>query len=441
MVRDARFSRRTFLVGSAGAAAAVGLAGYVPTALGAGQGNGERLVPPELLGIQQFSIRDATTRRSIANSLANGLTPTMGYLGGPGFPDDPTDLGPLVPLPGGFVEVFEYLASVGYRGFEFFQFSQNINELGRQPTIAEVRSYLDGAGLVGQGTHTASIGTMYSAATGGLSTGGQTQIDNAHILGLPQVGFAGDPSGRNTLADNPTNPNQIGWAEAARRANIVAAALADAGIKYYWHVEQNGYNGFDPVIHPELLGTNRLTWFFDNTDPNLLSVEPDTFHGYAGRSRFPFPDGSLFDIFGWWQDHYHQIVAWHIKDGTRISPAPTPPANPFTQTILRPPTFAPGGLANNDALYTGEGSIGIGFPVDPDPGVVGFRTIFDEVGAKGSRFYQVESDNAIGGTADPGRSLRHAKLGAQYLLGLRAGPSAKATSTDVSEEVSHEHEE
>ena len=29
---------------------------------------------------------------------------------------DPTDLGPLVPLPGGFAEVFEYLASVGVSG-------------------------------------------------------------------------------------------------------------------------------------------------------------------------------------------------------------------------------------------------------------------------------------------------------------------------------------
>ena len=105
----------------------------------AGGRKGERLVPPDKLGVQQFSIRDSITRRSIANSKANGLTPTMGYLGGPNFPDDPTDLGPLVPLPGGFAEVFEYLASVGYRGFEFFQFTQNVNELGRQPTIAEIR--------------------------------------------------------------------------------------------------------------------------------------------------------------------------------------------------------------------------------------------------------------------------------------------------------------
>ncbi len=75
----------------------------------------------------------------------------MGYLGGPNFPEDPTDLGPLVPLPGGFQEVFEFLAGLGFRGFEFFQFTQNVNELGRQPTHAEIRSYLDAAGLTSIG--------------------------------------------------------------------------------------------------------------------------------------------------------------------------------------------------------------------------------------------------------------------------------------------------
>ena len=61
----------------------------------------------------------------------------MGFLGGPDYPADPTDLGPLVPLPGGFAEVFEYLASVGVRGFEFFQSTQNVNEFG--PPAADGR--------------------------------------------------------------------------------------------------------------------------------------------------------------------------------------------------------------------------------------------------------------------------------------------------------------
>ena len=437
MHSDHSLSRRKFLGAAAlGAASLSALGSRVPQALsGAPNGLGERLAPPGKLGVQQFSIRDAITRRSIANSRANNLTPTMGYLGGANFPQDPTDLGPLVPLPGGFVEVFEYLASLGYRGFEFFQFTQNVNELGRQPTIAEIRQYLDSAGLVAQGTHTASLGTMYSAATDGLSASGQTQIANAQTLGMPMVGTAGDPTGSNLLANGPGTT--IGWTEAARRANIVGQACADAGLKWYWHVEQNGFQGFSPTAHPELAGVNRMTWFFEHTDRNLVFIEPDTFHSYSGRARFPFPGWSaanpydrskLWDAYGWWTANYHRIVAWHIKDGTRLAVQPAPPTNPFTQVVTRPPTFAPGGLANNDALYTGEGSIAQGYPVDPDPGVVGYKKLFDDVGAKGSRFYIVESDNAIGPATDPGRSLRHAKLAIAYMLGLRAGPDSHAVS-------------
>src|SRR5215211_6593024 len=202
-------SRRNFIgMAAAGAAGISALGAFAPRARsGSGNGAGERFVPPGKLGVQQFSIRDAVTPRSIAHSRAHGLTPTMGYLGGPNFPDDPTDLGPLVPLPGGFVEVFDYLASVGYRGFEFFQFTQNVNELGRQPTIPEIRTYLDNAGLFAHGTHTASLGTMYNATTGGISTNGQTQIDNALILGMRQIGTAGDPTGSSILA---TVGNTIG---------------------------------------------------------------------------------------------------------------------------------------------------------------------------------------------------------------------------------------
>ena len=58
----------------------------------------------------------------------------MGYLGGPNFPEDPTDLGPLVPLPGGYQAVFQFLAECGYGGFEFFQYTQNAgNPGGAQP--------------------------------------------------------------------------------------------------------------------------------------------------------------------------------------------------------------------------------------------------------------------------------------------------------------------
>ena len=86
----------------------------------------------------------------------------MGRLGGPDYPHDPTDLGPLVPLPGGYAEVFEYLASVGVTGFEFFQSTQSASEFDppRQPTAAEIRQYLDAAGLKATGTHQFGLGNF-----------------------------------------------------------------------------------------------------------------------------------------------------------------------------------------------------------------------------------------------------------------------------------------
>ncbi len=431
MTEHQRVSRRRFLgTAAAGSLAIAGVGALAPKVRSgsAANGVGERLVPPPRLSIQHFSIRDSITRRSIANSRANGLTPTMGYLGGPTFPEDPTDLGPLVPLPGGFQEVFEYLAALGFRGFEFFQFTQNINELGRQPTHAEIRSYLDAAGLVSTGTHTGSLGVMYDPVGGGLSANGLLQVEIAKTLGHKMIGTAGDPSQRATLGDNPANPAQIGWAEAARRANIVGEILSHQSLAWYWHTEQNGWQFFNDPAHPELSRTHRIDWWTANTDPHTVLFEPDIFHSYSGRARFPDPvDGSKWDAFEFWKANAHRLVGWHVKDGTRLASQPPPPTNPFTQTIVRPPTFAPGGLANNDALYAGEGTISRGYPVDPDPGVVGFKRIFDDVGAKGSKWSILETDSGIGPATDPGRSLRHAKLGSQYLLGLRAGPSTHAT--------------
>src|SRR5215218_2621074 len=140
---SSKLSRRQFIGASAGVAVAASLGGATST-LGRITGS-KPTIPPGLLGLQQFSLRDATARRSIAASTRLGLAPAMGYLGGPNYPADPTDLGPLVPLPGGFAEVFEFLASAGLRRFEFFQSTQHVDEFvpPRQPTAAEIRQYLD----------------------------------------------------------------------------------------------------------------------------------------------------------------------------------------------------------------------------------------------------------------------------------------------------------
>src|SRR6478752_5957375 len=96
--------------------AAVTYLGRVPGAFGGARVGGHPTVLQHLLGVQHFSVRDATARLGIASSTRLGVAPTMGRLGGPNYPADPNDLGPLVPLPGGYAEVFEYLASVGIAG-------------------------------------------------------------------------------------------------------------------------------------------------------------------------------------------------------------------------------------------------------------------------------------------------------------------------------------
>src|SRR5436190_10825943 len=121
-------NRLQFMRAGAGLAAATYFGG-ASTAFGQVTAGGNPTVQPHLLGVQHFSVRDATARLSVAASTRLGVTPTMGHLGGPNYPQDPTDLGPLVPLPGGYAEVFDYLASVGVTGFEFFQPTQHVQEL------------------------------------------------------------------------------------------------------------------------------------------------------------------------------------------------------------------------------------------------------------------------------------------------------------------------
>src|SRR3954453_17622247 len=157
-------SRRRFLGVAAGAAASatVGLPG-LGTA-GAAVPNKKQVVPPDRLGIQQFGIRDSITR---ANKSVKG------YLGGATFPDDPTDLGPLVDLPGGMDAVFEYLASVGIKGIELYQYNQGT--ANPPVTVQQIRTKLDNAGLDCFGTHV--FGDMHSEDPSTYAA----EVENAHI--------------------------------------------------------------------------------------------------------------------------------------------------------------------------------------------------------------------------------------------------------------------
>ena len=305
MSTEHRWSRRRFLgaAGVAGAAAVVPLAPALGYGGGGGDddydthGHGGRVVPRGKLGVQQWSLRDSIMRLDKSVS---------GYLGGRNFPENPADLGPLVPLPGGFRAVFAYLASVGYNGFEFFSFNQGANG---PITNEQIRQALRQTGLVAAGTHTGGLASMIDPAYR------QAQIDMARVLGYRMIGTAGNPA-------NPTLGTLAAWQGYAQQANTVGAALRAAGIKYFFHPEQDWFRFFDDPAHPELARVHRIDWFTDHTDPKLVFFEPDTMHALAGRARFVDPvDGRLFDINAWYERlaAKKRLIAWHIKDADRIS--------------------------------------------------------------------------------------------------------------------------
>jgi hypothetical protein len=417
-------------------AGAAAFATWSPWAQGKPGGPTAPIVSKAGLVCQHFSVRDATGR--VRSTSAN---PVMGYLGGPNFPQDPTDLGPLVPLPGGYQEVFQFLGECGYGGFEFFQLTQNAeNAGGANPGTTAIRGWLDAAGIKSVGTHQGGLGMFTQGATPGTGTinaTGQTRLAEAAVLGHTMIGTAGDPSSANTVS---------AWqAVCANYSKMGELMLENYGIKVYLHPEQNNWQFIaDPAV-PVAERQHRIDFWVANTDPRYVFIEPDILHMYQARSRFPNPDGSLWDPIAYMQNNWKRLVGWHVKDATRIAAPTAPPGNAWEQTRIRPGFPLNGG---NDVIYSTEGHLGngsapaaqagftpTGYGFDPgttapaaqpgvDPRVWSFRREFTEIRSnrsKGFKYHIVETDNGATSpaTLDPGRSLRHAKISAKLLLGLK----------------------
>ena len=427
---ELNLSRRKFLGGAAALAGAAAFGTWAPRALSRPGGPLGPIVGKTTLSAQHFSVRDAITRTDKS---------VMGYLGGPNFPEDPTDIGPLTPLPGGFAATFDFLAGCGYTGFEFFQYTQNAATLGgRQPTNAEIRSYLDASGIKSVGTHTGGLG-MFDATTGKLNATGTAQLAIADALGHRMIGTAGDP-----VTGNNANLRS-NWLTACDNYNKLGQLMMENyGIKVYLHPEQNNWQFFNDPAHPELARKHRIDFWVENTDPRYVFIEPDIFHMYNARGRFPDPvDGSLWDPVAYMQANWKRLVGWHVKDAVRAATPVAPPGNPFDQTKVRPGFPIAGGV---DVIYSTEGHLGQGaaaaaqqgIPVTgygydpgatapsaspgPDPRVWSFRREFTEIRsyrARGFKWHIVESDSGPGPANDLGRSLRHAKISAKLLLGLK----------------------
>ena len=426
-----RMTRRQVLKAGAGAAGAAALLpmthGLVSAAPQVGTGKG-RLIPEDKVGTITFTQRDVPGRLAIA---AGGTA--MGFLGGPDYPADPNDLGPLVPLPGGWRELFAFFASLGIAQVEFAGYGQNAaNPGGGAPNPAPggvttpesraaylaygrtLRGFLDEFGLEAIGNHGFIPNTWPgpSSPGGAMSTNDyerfQTELEFASILGMPFMGTGNDPTSAN-------NRNIEPWTVAGEKWEALNALSLQWGIHLYPHNHAPAYNFLqdgpivevtvdrltgDPLPEPIMVrgesGKRLMQHFIDITDPDLCLLEMDIFWAHVAqhqhRWRFDWEGNRVEDIF----DPLAQVrkqpqryPLYHAKDGDRTAD----PAG-----VGQGYTFVPFGDPTSD---------------------IDFATFFKEQGAKGYHNPNYEQDNAPGGAADPGRSLRWTKFSAWHMNRLR----------------------
>ncbi len=434
MVLDKEFSRRQVLRIGAGGAVAVGLAPLGPSAVLAAPPDalGPRLIPTDKVGTITFTQRDVPSRIGIAASAALGVAPTMGFLGGANFPEDPTDLGPLVPLPGGWRELLEYLANLGYNQIEFAGYGQNAaNPGGAAPNPAPggvttpesraaylaygrtLRGFLDEFGLEAIGNHGFIPNTWPgpSSAGGAMSTNDsnrfQTELEFASILGMPFMGTGNDPTSAN-------NRNIEPWTVAGEKWEALNVLSLQWGIRLYPHNHAEAYHFLQDgpmvtvtqdrvtgaTIPPTVVrgesGKRLMQYYLDITDPSLCRVEMDIFWAHSAQHRFR------------WRYDYA---------GNRVEDIFDPLDQVARQTIRYPLFHAKDGDRTTDPPGVGPGYIFIPFG-DPRSDI-DYQGFFSDMGARGYHNPNYEQDNAPGGAADPGQSLRFSEISATNMNALR----------------------
>lgn len=285
----------------------------------------------------------------------------------------------------GFAVVFEELSRIGYKEVEFAGYTQNTGILGRQITPAEIRKILDDNGLRANGSH-ASVPSTVTPDT--IAAFEQT-LDTAEILGMTHIGTGNDPTGSNYQAD---------WDAAADRWNTFGEMAAARGLKLYTHNHDAAYNflldsgPLDGLGRPtRSSGARKLEYFFGLTNPEWVWFEMDIYWAHVAQYRYRSyvdPDGvtqtNVFDPLATVATRTTRFPLFHAKDGA----------------------FNPANSAGYDMVPLGQGDIDYG-------------TFFANMGAKGYHNPMWEQDNAPGGSADPGRSLRYAEISYQHMSGLR----------------------
>jgi hypothetical protein len=435
MAFDSRISRRRLIAG-AGAAAAATFTPFGPTSLftpNAASAAGGRLIPDGKVGTILFSQRDVPSRIGIAASAALGQAPTMGFLGGPDFPADPTDLGPLVPLPGGWLELFEFLAGCGFKQVEFAGYGQNAaNPGGNVPNPSPggvttpasraayvayaqmLRGWLDDFGLQAIGNHGFIPNTWNgpNSPGGQMSTGDfnrlQAELEFAATLGMPFMGTGNDPTSAN-------NRNIEVWTIAGEKFEALNTLSLEWGIHMYTHNHSPAYNFLQdgpmvtvtqdrvtgaPIAPTQVRGESGkrlMQHYLDVTSPDLVVIEMDIYWAHVAQHQ--------------WRWRYD----W---EGNRVEDIFDPLAQVARQTMRYPLYHAKDGDATTQPPGVGDGYTMIPFG-DPRSDI-DFQTFFANQGAKGYHNPNYEQDNAPGGSADPGQSLRFSKISAANMQALTA---------------------
>ncbi|MEV0807277.1 sugar phosphate isomerase/epimerase family protein [Micromonospora sp. NPDC050200] len=348
-------SRRRMLGAIAGAAGAAAVGAAGFGSAASAEGNG-LLVPTGKRGIILYSVRD---RISAAPDTSG--------------------------VPYGFERVLGRLAEIGYKEVEFAGYTQNTGILGRQITPEEIRKILDDNGLRANGSHASIPGTVTPDTIAAF----ERTLDTAEVLGMTHIGTGSDPTGSNYKAD---------WDAAADRWNTFGEMAAARGLKLYTHNHDAAYNflldsgPLDTLGRPtRSSGIRKLEYFFGLTNPEWVWFEMDIYWAHVAQHRYRSytdPDGNtqtnIFDPLATVAARTMRFPLFHAKDGA-INPANS---------------------AGYDMVPLGQGDIDYG-------------TFFANMGAKGYHNPMWEQDNAPGGSADPGRSLRYAEVSYQHMSGLR----------------------
>jgi sugar phosphate isomerase/epimerase len=289
-------------------------------------------------------------------------------------------------IPYGFAQVLERLAEIGYHGIEFAGYTQHPDVLGRQITPAEIRKILDDNGLIATGSH----GNVPGSITPTSLAAFDAYLEQANIIGQQYVGTGGDPTGSSVKAD---------WDAAVERWNILGERAAAAGLKLYTHNHHEAYaflldsGPLDASGRPtRSSGIRRLEYFLHQSDPRYVHLEMDIYWAHVAQYRYKTytaPDGStqtnVFDPGGLVAANTNRYPLFHAKDGKR-----------------------------DDTRSDGYVMVPLG------QGDIDFQMFFANMGAKGFHYPMYEQDNAPGGSADPGRSLRFSAESYAAMDALRA---------------------